>query len=72
MKLIYKLSFILLLGFSALQASAHGGGLDSDGGHYNHKTGGYHYHRGVRGNMGLLVIAGAATVFFLLKAKSKK
>lgn len=25
---------------------SHSGGLDSCGGHYNRKTGGYHYHRG--------------------------
>ena len=25
---------------------AHSGGLDSKGGHYNRKTGEYHYHRG--------------------------
>jgi hypothetical protein len=25
---------------------SHGGGLDSCGGHTNHKTGRYHYHRG--------------------------
>lgn len=28
-------------------AFAHSGGLDSKGGHYNRKTGEYHYHRGV-------------------------
>jgi micrococcal nuclease len=27
-------------------AIAHGGGLDGNGGHYNRKTGEYHYHRG--------------------------
>lgn len=32
---------------------AHGGGLDSDGGHHNRKTGGYHFHQGpYAGNSG--------------------
>ena len=26
-------------------ALAHSGGLDKNGGHWNHKTGHYHYHR---------------------------
>lgn len=32
-------------------AGSHSGGLDSQGGHYNRKTGGYHYHRGGTGNV---------------------
>lgn len=35
-------SLVLLFG----QAFGHGGGLDSNGGHHNRKTGEYHYHRG--------------------------
>ena len=35
----------LLLSFYAATTSAHGGGLDSNGGHNNRKTGGYHCHR---------------------------
>jgi len=30
---------------SPISVSAHGGGLDAKGGHYNHKTGVYHCHR---------------------------
>ena len=30
----------------ALTAWSHGGGLDSDGGHNNRQSGGYHFHRG--------------------------
>jgi hypothetical protein len=33
-----------LLGLAA-PVFAHSGGLDQDGGHYNHETGQYHYHR---------------------------
>lgn len=29
-----------------LVSYAHSGGTDSNGGHYNHSTGGYHYHHG--------------------------
>jgi hypothetical protein len=39
-----KLIFLLLSLYSAT-TSAHGGGLDSSGGHNNRKTGGYHCHR---------------------------
>lgn len=35
---------VLLLGYGLVVA--HSGGLDSKGGHYNRKTGEYHYHRG--------------------------
>ena len=31
--------------WTAAYASAHGGGLDSSGGHHDRKNGGYHYHR---------------------------
>ena len=34
-----------MLAFYAATTSAHGGGLDSSGGHNNRKTGGYHCHR---------------------------
>ncbi|MEM7247575.1 MAG: YHYH domain-containing protein [Acidobacteriota bacterium] len=40
--LLLTLSLVLL---SPTLASSHGGGLDSDGGHWNHRTGEYHYHR---------------------------
>lgn len=36
--------FILLL--LCYTAQSHSGRTDSDGGHYNRKTGGYHYHNG--------------------------
>ncbi|MBT5791666.1 MAG: YHYH domain-containing protein [Gammaproteobacteria bacterium] len=35
----------LLMSLYAATASAHGGGLDSNGGHNNRKTGEYHCHR---------------------------
>ena len=37
---------VVVLGTSTF-ASAHPGGLDANGGHYNRKTGEYHYHRKV-------------------------
>lgn len=39
------LSFILIC-FLTIPASAHPGGTDSSGGHYDHSTGEYHYHHG--------------------------
>ena len=44
-----KLMLILLaclMTFSPFTADAHSGRLDRFGGHWNHKTGTYHYHRG--------------------------
>lgn len=43
-KIILSLLMFLIVGVS--QVAAHGGRLDSDGGHYNRKTGKYHTHRG--------------------------
>ena len=44
----------------ASQVAAHGGRLDSNGGHYNRKTGKYHTHRGGSnfGSIALIVIGG--------------
>ena len=47
---MYKNSVIILsmllafVGFLPLTALSHGGGLDSDGGHFDNKAGSYHYH----------------------------
>jgi len=44
-----KVGIVLFLSVFCLatpiSVSAHGGGLDAKGGHYNHKTGVYHCHR---------------------------
>jgi hypothetical protein len=49
MKSIIVFLYAVLTGvfISSGIAFAHSGGLDSKGGHLNHKTGEYHYHRGV-------------------------
>ena len=44
-KIISILSIIAILLVLPLSLSAHSGGLDSKGGHWNHSTGEYHYHR---------------------------
>lgn len=41
--IIFLLLFTLLMGIPVL---AHSGGTNSDGGHYDHSTGEYHYHHG--------------------------
>lgn len=41
-RLIAVVLMVVALGGSAV---AHSGGLDSYGGHWNHSTGTYHYHR---------------------------
>lgn len=45
----YLISFCIVIFFIitlAIAVSAHSGGTDADGGHYNHSTGEYHYHHG--------------------------
>ena len=37
---------IILMMMISISTSAHSGGTDSKGGHYNHYTGEYHYHHG--------------------------
>lgn len=41
-----KIALALILAFlmASSIAAAHSGGTDSNGGHYDHKNGGYHYH----------------------------
>ena len=38
--------FLLLLILLCIQAAAHSGGTDENGGHIDHSTGEYHYHHG--------------------------
>ncbi len=42
LRFVVGIVFAMLLGGTAF---AHGGGLDSNGCHTDHKTGGYHCHR---------------------------
>ena len=37
---------LCMLVFTPMDAESHSGRLDANGGHYNRKTGEYHYHRG--------------------------
>ena len=43
--LVFILCFILLF-LMVVPCFAHSGGTDGKGGHYDHSTGGYHYHHG--------------------------
>ena len=62
--------------------AAHGGRLDSDGGHYNRKTGKYHTHRGGSNLGSIALIAIGGILFFMecarvrisnrIKVKEKK
>lgn len=45
-KFLNKLIIALLLFTLSIETSAHTGGTDSEGGHYNRSTGEYHYHHG--------------------------
>ena len=42
----FALNIALFIQLLAIGASAHSGGTDSNGGHYDHSTGEYHYHHG--------------------------
>ena len=57
------LIMVAFLGYGV--AGAHSGGLDSKGGHYNRKTGEYHYHRGAN-------IDSKATVAGKTESKSER
>ena len=47
-KLAFAALVSFLLSFSVV-AYAHSGDTDANGGHYNHKTGQYHYHSPKKG-----------------------
>ena len=51
MKRIGKLAFVfflllVIIFVNHFAVTAHSGGTDGNGGHYNHSTGEYHYHHG--------------------------
>ena len=43
-----KKPLIYIISFLSLQVTAHSGGTDSSGGHYDRKNGEYHFHHGRR------------------------
>ena len=50
MKKQFTVAILILtfIAFTAMPVLAHSGRTDSFGGHWNHKTGTYHYHGGPR------------------------
>lgn len=66
--LFFLIILLLLVTFSF----SHGGRIDSDGGHYNWKTGEYHYH-GLKNRKGWLIfgsiILGSIVLYSLVKKK---
>jgi len=50
----------------------HSGRTDKNGGHYNHKTGEYHYHNKGGGGFIWVVIVGGVIFLFLRDNDSKK
>ena len=71
MKKIF-IKLILFLGFSTL-IYGHSGRTDSNGSHYNRKTGNYHYHNGKSSStLFWVVLIGGTVVFFILKSSNKK
>lgn len=46
----------------------HSGRTDKNGGHYNHKTGEYHYHNGGVSGLFWVVLIGGVIVFLFLKS----
>ena len=45
-KILILLTALLLISLVTIMAFAHSGRTDSNGGHYDHSTGEYHYHHG--------------------------
>jgi hypothetical protein len=62
------LALIILNTFATI---AHSGRTDSNGGHYNRRTGNYHSHSG-GGGFAWVVIIGGIIVFLMLKSGSNK
>lgn len=68
---ILSLLFIITVGTSTTYA--HGGRLDKNGGHYNRKTGEYHYHRGHSSGYGwLILVAIGGVIIYAVNKKDKK
>lgn len=69
-KILLSVFLSLIVGIS--QIAAHGGRLDSNGGHYNRKTGKYHTHRG-GSNFGTiaLIVIGGIFIYGMFKSKDK-
>ena len=55
-----------------LYTFGHSGRTDKNGGHYNHKTGKYHYHNGSGSGLFGVVIVGSLLVFLFLKSGDNK
>jgi len=80
MKKVLIIGLIILLGFLSY-CFCHSGNTDSKGGHYNRKTGKYHYHHGssahshphgVCSNSIMLYIIGLGILWLVVKPKNKK
>lgn len=69
-KKILLILMSLIIGIS--QVGAHSGRLDSNGGHYNRKTGKYYKHRG-DSNVGtiILIVLGGLLLYGMFKSKDK-
>ncbi len=66
------LAILVFLMTGVSQVAAHGGRLDSNGGHYNRKTGEYHKHRG-DSNFGTiaLIVVGGIILYGIFKRRDK-
>ena len=62
---------LLLLSFTAA-ANAHPGKLDENGGHYDSKTGKYHYHKGPKAGQELILTSYPVRENSVYKAKIKR
>lgn len=74
-----KIFFIFIILFiTALMSFGHGGRTDKNGGHYNRKTGEYHYHNSGSADSGynegvvVMVILGVVIIWIIVYSTSKK
>ena len=73
MKKLLPFSIFALLFMNLFLLFGHGGGLDSDGGHYNHSTGDYHYHHGLKSlGAGFYLLIGLIVFIVFIQKKMNK
>ena len=59
--------------FLSINLFGHSGRTDKNGGHYNRKTGKYHYHgaKGIGSGLLWVIIIGGGIVFLVIKSSDK-
>lgn len=71
-----KILLVLCFFICGFNIFGHSGRTDENGGHYNHRTGEYHYHnnghKGRGGFFWLVFVGGSILFYYYLKSDSKR